>query len=68
MEVAAKTAADPLRTEARCHDDRVIVAELLDTLAHGIPDLHGAACRGPAARCAVNTDYALPDRHERHRT
>jgi Transcription factor WhiB len=24
----------------------VIVAELLDTLAHGIPDLHGAACRG----------------------
>jgi hypothetical protein len=24
----------------------VIVAELLDELAHGIPDLHGAACRG----------------------
>jgi len=24
----------------------VIVAELLDTLAHDIPDLHGAACRG----------------------
>ena len=25
---------------------RVIVAELLDELAHEIPDLHGAACRG----------------------
>lgn len=23
-----------------------VVSELLDTLAHGIPDLHGAACRG----------------------
>jgi len=26
----------------------VIVAEVLDELAHGIPDLHGAACRGHA--------------------
>jgi hypothetical protein len=30
----------------RCHHDAVSVAELLDELAHGIPDLHGAACRG----------------------
>jgi hypothetical protein len=28
------------------HDDHVIVAELLDELAHGIPNLHGVACRG----------------------
>lgn len=30
----------------RCHDDHVSVAELFDTLTHGIPDLHGAACAG----------------------
>ena len=30
----------------RCHDDHVSVAELLDTLTHGIPDLHGFSCRG----------------------
>jgi hypothetical protein len=30
----------------RCHDDPVSVTELLDELAHDIPDLHDAACRG----------------------
>jgi len=37
----------------------VIVAELLDTLAHDIPDLHGAAYRGHAAL------FDVADRHDR---
>ena len=37
----------------------VMVAELLDTLAHDIPDLHGAACRGHAAL------FDVADRHDR---
>jgi WhiB family transcriptional regulator, redox-sensing transcriptional regulator len=36
----------------------VIVAELLDELAHGIPDLHGAACRGHAEL------FDVADRHD----
>ena len=43
----------------RSHDDPVIVAELLDTLAHDIPDLHGAAYRGHAAL------FDVADRHDR---
>ena len=37
----------------------VIVAEVLDELAHDIPDLHGAACRGHAAL------FDVADRHDR---
>jgi hypothetical protein len=29
----------------QCHDDPVLVAELLEAIARAIPDLHGAACR-----------------------
>jgi hypothetical protein len=36
----------------------VIVAELLDELTHGIPDLRGAACRGHAAL------FDVADRHD----
>ena len=32
----------------------VIVAELLDELAHGIPDLHDAACRGRAGEFDID--------------
>jgi len=37
----------------------VMVAELLDTLAHDIPDLHGAACRGHPQL------FDVADRHDR---
>jgi hypothetical protein len=37
----------------------VIVAELLDTLAHDIPDLPGAACRGHPEV------FDVADRHDR---
>jgi hypothetical protein len=36
----------------------VMIAELLDELAHGIPDLHGAACRGHPAL------FDVADRHD----
>jgi hypothetical protein len=35
-----------------------VIVELLDELAHGIPDLHGAACRGHAQL------FDVADRHD----
>ena len=35
-----------------------VIAELLDALAHSIPDLSGAACRGHAAL------FDVADRHD----
>jgi hypothetical protein len=45
----------------RCHN-RSVIAELLDELAHDIPDLHGAACRGHPEL------FDVADRHDRQGT